>query len=113
MTDCLFCGIVSGAIPSKKVYEDDYTVAFWDISPQAPVHVLVVPKAHSANVTEAANEADLFEHCLKACAQVAKITGIAATGYRVISNTGADARQSVSHLHFHVLGGKQLSIEMA
>lgn len=113
MNDCLFCKIINGEIPSKKVYENEQVFAFYDIAPQAPVHVLVVPKTHAANVLEAARHKGLFDACLTACAEVARLTGIDQSGFRVVSNAGPDACQSVSHLHFHVMGGRQLSGEMA
>ena len=113
MSDCLFCKIVAGEIPSTKVYEDETVLAFRDINPQAPTHVLVIPKAHISGVSEiTAENALLAAHCLEVAAIVAKqekLTG----GFRVVSNCGDDAGQTVHHLHFHVLGGKQLSLEMA
>jgi len=112
MHDCIFCKIIKGDIPSAKIYEDETCYAFPDISPQAKVHILVVPKTHIADASEAANHEGIFEACLKACAEVTKIKGIDQTGYRIVTNTGKDARQSVAHLHFHVLGGEQLSDSM-
>lgn len=113
MSDCLFCKIVAGDIPSAKVYEDEFCYAFRDINPQAPTHVLVVSKAHVANLTEAAA---LPENAL--AAMLRAIPKIAAQeklekGYRVVSNCGPDACQSVPHLHFHILGGRQMADEMA
>ena len=107
--DCLFCKIIKGDIPSTKVYEDDKTYAFRDINPMAPTHVLVIPKQHVSGMS-AIDELDdaTLAACLCACKKVAeleKLTG----GFRTISNCGDDACQSVKHLHFHVLGGKQLS----
>ena len=109
MDNCLFCKIIKGDIPSPKVYEDDKTYAFRDINPMAPTHVLVIPKQHVSGMS-AIDELDdaTLASCLRACKKVAeleKLTG----GFRTISNCGADACQSVKHLHFHVLGGKQLS----
>ena len=109
MDNCLFCKIIKGAIPSTKVYEDDKTYAFRDINPMAPTHVLVIPKQHVSGMS-AIDELDdaTLAACLRACKKVAeleKLTG----GFRTISNCGDDACQSVKHLHFHVLGGKQLS----
>lgn len=109
---CLFCAIVSGEIPSSKVYEDDRILAFRDINPQAPVHVLVIPKEHipSLDAVTADNSgtiAYLFEK-IPAIAEAAGLTN----GYRLISNCGPDACQTVPHLHFHILGGKQLSEKM-
>jgi histidine triad (HIT) family protein len=106
--DCLFCKIANGQIPSNKVYEDDRILAFYDINPEAKVHVLVIPKQHIDNVNEinASNSAEIsyiFEK-IPAIAAKAGITN----GYRVITNCGADACQSVLHLHFHILGGEKL-----
>ena len=113
MSDCLFCKIVSGEIPSTKVYEDDLTYAFRDINPQAPTHILVVPKKHLASVDEI-DKADDREiaACLRAVRLIAKQEGLV-HGYRVISNCGPDACQSVPHLHFHILGGRKMADQMA
>lgn len=110
--DCLFCKIIAGEIPSDKVLENEWVYAFRDIAPQAPVHILVIPKLHiaSADGINAANStavAKIFE----AIPEIAKKEGLA-NGYRVITNCGEDACQSVKHLHFHILGGKKLSAEM-
>ncbi len=114
MQDCLFCKIVAGEIPSQKVYEDDYTYAFHDIAPQAKVHVLVVSKKHTQDVAHNAelNDQELAA-CLRACAKVAEICGVDQSGYRVVTNCGQDACQSVGHMHYHVLGGEKLSEKMA
>lgn len=111
--NCLFCKIIAGEIPSNKVYEDDTMLAFRDINPQAPVHILVIPKLHIASVAEITPE-----NSSVVAAIFAKIPEIAASvgltnGYRVISNCGPDACQSVPHLHFHILGGAPLSEKMA
>ncbi|MCQ2432403.1 MAG: histidine triad nucleotide-binding protein [Clostridia bacterium] len=111
--DCLFCKIIAGEIPSTKVYEDDNMFAFKDINPQAPVHILVIPKEHiccvdAINESNSAVVAKIFEKI----PMIAKEAGIT-NGYRVISNCGDDACQSVKHLHFHILGGAQLSEKMA
>ena len=114
MDNCLFCRIVSGEIPSTKVYEDDQVLAFRDIAPQAPVHVLVIPKKHIKNWLEAENEADeLLAHMMRTVSAVAKLENVQESGFRVVSNSGADACQSVSHLHMHVLAGTKLSEQMA
>ena len=110
--DCLFCTILEGAIPSSKVYEDERVYAFRDINPQAPVHVLVIPKAHVSSADAVTAEtsgcvAAVFE----AIPKIAKECGLEA-GYRVITNVGEHGCQSVKHLHFHILGGKQLSEKM-
>ena len=113
MENCLFCKIIAGTIPSSKVYEDEKILAFRDINPQAPVHVLVIPKTHIASVNEITAEnsgtiAYIFENIPK----IAKLAGIE-NGYRVISNCGPDACQTVLHLHFHILGGAPLAEKMA
>jgi histidine triad (HIT) family protein len=110
---CLFCKIIAGEIPSKKVYEDEYVYAFYDIAPMAPVHVLFVPKQHmdSADAVSAENSlyvAKIFEAIPKVAAEL----GLA-NGYRVITNCGEDGCQSVKHLHFHLLGGKKLPETLA
>ena len=111
--DCIFCKIIAGDIPSKKAYEDDDMLAFYDINPQAPVHILVIPKKHIASVdaVDASNSA-IVAKIFEKIPQIAKDAGIR-NGYRVISNCGDDACQSVKHLHFHILGGAQLSETMA
>ena len=111
--DCLFCKIIAGDIPSNKVYEDETVFAFRDIAPQAPTHILVVPKAHMESVNDVtAGNSAVVAHIFEVIPQIAKAEGLA-NGYRVVSNCGADAGQTVSHLHFHILGGKQLALEMA
>ena len=110
--DCLFCKIIAGDIPSSKVYEDEYVYAFNDIAPQTPVHILVVPKTHicCADAIDADNSvyvAKIFE----AIPTIAKAAGLA-NGYRVITNCGEDACQTVKHLHFHVMGGRKLPENM-
>ena len=113
MSDCLFCKIIAGTIPSTKVYEDELCYAFRDIAPQAPTHILVVPKAHieSVNGITADNSA-VVAHIFQVIPAIAKAEGLEG-GYRVVSNCGSDAGQTVFHLHFHILGGKALSLEMA
>jgi histidine triad (HIT) family protein len=108
MNDCLFCRIIRGEIPSKKVYEDEYTYAFDDINPQAPTHVLVVPKKHVRGLKEAvAEDAELIGHCQLAAANIARQRSIE-DGYRTVLNVGPRAGQSVFHLHVHLLGGRNL-----
>ncbi len=108
MENCLFCKIIAGDIPSAKVYEDAYCYAFRDINPQAPTHILVVPKEHIPSVAElTAENSAAAARCLEAVAVIAKEEGLTG-GYRVISNVGEDAGQSVKHLHFHILGGRRL-----
>ena len=113
MADCIFCKIIKGDIPSSKVYEDDRVYAFRDINPMAPVHILIVPKAHvdSANSINGGNSADVAR-IFEVIPQIAREEGLA-NGYRVVSNCGSDAGQTVPHLHFHILGGKPLALEMA
>lgn len=113
MTNCLFCKIIEGLIPSSKVYEDETILAFRDINPQAPVHILVIPKVHIACVDEI-NESNsgIIAHIFENIPKIAKSAGIT-DGYRVISNCGPDACQTVPHLHFHILGGAPLSEQMA
>ena len=111
--DCLFCKIVAGEIPSTKVYEDDAVYAFRDIAPQAPTHILVVPKEHIGSADEigvdnSAAVARIFE----AIPKIAKSEGLS-NGYRIVSNIGEDGCQSVKHIHFHILGGKKLTETMA
>ena len=113
MSNCLFCKIVAGEIPSTKVYEDETLLAFRDIAPQAPCHVLVIPKVHIADVNGiTAENSAVVAHIFQVIPQIAKAEGLE-NGYRVVSNCGPDAGQTVQHLHFHILGGKQLSLEMA
>ena len=113
MSDCLFCKIIAGDIPSTKVYEDEKILAFRDIAPQAPCHVLVIPKTHIADVNGiTAENSAIVAHIFQVIPQIAKAEGLE-NGYRVVSNCGADAGQTVQHLHFHILGGKQLALEMA
>ncbi len=110
--NCIFCKIIKGEIPSAKVYEDESVYAFRDIQPQAPVHVLVVPKTHIASADEVgAENAALVAKIFEAIPKIAKAEGLT-NGYRVITNCGEDGCQSVKHLHFHVLGGKKLSERM-
>ena len=111
--DCIFCKIIAGDIPSTKVYEDDLVYAFRDINPQAPTHILVIPKAHIGSVNEITPEnSGVVAHIFQVIPQIAAAEGLTG-GYRVVSNCGADAGQTVFHLHFHILGGKALSLEMA
>ena len=111
--DCLFCKIIEGVIPSKKAYEDDKCLAFYDIAPQAAVHILVIPKLHISSADEINEQNSAYvSHIFECIPKIAKEAGIT-NGYRVITNCGSDACQSVKHLHFHVLGGEQLSEKMA
>ncbi len=113
MENCIFCKIVAGDIPSHKVYEDDKILAFRDIAPMAPVHILVIPKVHISSVADITEEnSGLVAHMLAAIARIAAREGLEG-GYRVVSNCGPDAGQTVPHLHFHILGGKKLNTDMA
>ena len=111
--NCLFCKIIAGDIPSTKVYEDEQVLAFRDIAPQAPTHILVIPKTHIPSVDGiTAENSSIVAHIFEVIPQIAKAEGLE-NGYRVVSNCGDHAGQTVHHLHFHILGGKQLSLEMA
>ena len=113
MENCLFCKIIAGEIPSTKVYEDDKILAFRDIAPMAPTHILVVPKQHIGGVDEVNGEnSAVVAHIFEKIAEIACAEGLE-NGYRVVSNIGEDGGQTVRHLHFHILGGKKLSTQMA
>ena len=113
MENCLFCKIVAGTIPSTKVYEDEKILAFRDIAPQAPTHILVIPKTHIPSVDGITPEnSDLVAHIFATIPAIARAEGLE-NGYRVVSNCGPDAGQTVPHLHFHILGGRKLTLEMA
>ena len=109
MNDCIFCKIAKGEIPSKKVYEDDKVFVFHDINPEAPVHVLVIPKEHikSVNDIDEANSG-IVSHIYLVIHNIVKELGIAETGYRIVNNCGEEGGQTVNHLHFHILGGRSL-----
>lgn len=109
--DCLFCKIIAGDIPCAKVYEDEKVLAFRDINPQAKTHVLIIPKKHMKNVLEA--DGETMAALLEGIKKVAEIEGVAADGFRIISNCGKNGCQSVEHLHIHLVGGEQLSEKMA
>ncbi len=110
---CLFCKIAAGEIPSAKVYEDETILAFRDINPMAPTHILVIPKEHIPSVDGVTPEnSAVVAHIFEAIPAIAAAEGLH-NGYRVVSNCGPDAGQSVPHLHFHILGGRELTLEMA
>lgn len=114
MENCIFCKIIAGEIPSAKVYEDDICYAFKDINPQTPVHVLVVPKKHVKGVCDMTEEdAAILGHIQIVIGKLAAELGIKESGFRVITNYGKDACQSVFHLHYHILGGTEMSEKMA
>lgn len=107
--DCLFCKIVEGSIPSKKVFENENILAFHDIQPAAPVHVLIIPKVHIASMNDVtAENFTLISEIHQAAQQISVDLGISETGYRLINNCGADGEQTVHHLHYHLLGGAKL-----
>ena len=109
MDNCLFCKIVSGEIPSKKAYEDDTVIAFYDIAPQAPVHILVIPKKHIENAVKLEKEdAELIAHIFEVIKTIAAEQGLD-NGFRLVSNIGEDGGQTVKHLHFHILGKKKFT----
>lgn len=108
--DCLFCRIIAGEIPADVVHQDDVAVAFRDINPQAPTHILVIPREHIESLDEATQrEERILGHLLRVAARVANQEGLSESGYRTVINTGAGAGQSVFHLHLHVLGGRQMN----
>lgn len=110
--DCIFCMIAEGKIPSSKVYEDETILAFCDINPQTPVHILVIPKTHIASVDEITEDnSAVVAHIFETIPKIAKAEGLT-NGYRVITNIGEDGAQSVKHMHFHILGGKKLPERM-
>ena len=112
MNDCIFCKIAKGEIPSNKVYEDDKVLAFHDLNPAAKVHVLIIPKAHIANVLEINEEnSSIVAHIFEVIAKLAKELGLE-QGFRVVSNCNEFGGQTVFHLHFHLIGGEQLSGKM-
>jgi len=109
-TDCLFCRIVVGEIPAAKLHEDDLVIAFRDVAPHAPTHVLVIPVEHLTSVAELADEhGPMLARLFSVAAEIARQEGIAESGFRLVANTGPDAGQSVHHLHVHLLGGRPLS----
>ena len=106
--DCIFCKIIDGDIPSNKVYEDEEILCFHDLEPQAPVHVLIIPKVHISSLDEVKEEhAELIGHLLAKVPEIASLLGLS-NGYRLINNCGSDGMQTVQHLHFHLLGGRKM-----
>lgn len=109
MSDCIFCKIANGEIPTEFLYEDDKVAAFKDINPAAPVHILVVPKAHIASALELNNEnAELVSHIFMVAGKLARELGFANKGFRIVNNCGEDGGQTVGHIHFHILAGRNL-----
>lgn len=109
--DCIFCKIINKEMPGTIVYEDDKVIAFKDVSPMAPVHVLIVPKQHVKSLMEM-EDTGVIAHIYKTAQQLAKELGIADSGFRIVNNCGADGGQTVEHIHFHLLGGKKLNVTM-
>ncbi len=111
--DCLFCKIVAGEIPSEQVYADDLVIAFHDISPQAPTHILLIPRKHISDMNEAsAEDQALLGHMMLRAREIAEEAGLVESGYRLVLNTGPDSRRSVFHIHLHILGGRRLTGQM-
>ncbi|MBC8357329.1 MAG: histidine triad nucleotide-binding protein [Candidatus Aminicenantes bacterium] len=109
MENCLFCKIIHGEIPAKKVFEDEKIIAFDDINPQAPIHILIIPKEHFASLNEIPEEKkDVLSHVLLKARQIAREKGVAKSGYRIVLNTARDSGQEVFHIHFHLLGGRKM-----
>ena len=114
MEDCIFCKIVEGLVPSKKVYEDELTLAFYDVAPQTPIHVLIVPKTHVPGLNQASNLPDeVLARLFRVATSIAADLGLKERGYRLVSNCGIDACQSVPHLHMHLSGGRAMGAELA
>jgi len=109
MENCLFCKIIHGEIPANKVFEDEKIIAFDDINPQAPIHILIIPKEHFASLNEIPEEKkDVLSHILLIARQIAREKGVAKSGYRIVLNTARDSGQEVFHIHFHLLGGRKM-----
>lgn len=108
MSDCIFCKIVAGGIPSQKIYEDSDILAFNDINPQAPVHIVIIPRKHISKIHEADGQEALLGNLMNTAGRIAEKTGILETGYRIVINTNRDAGQTVDHIHLHLLGGRKL-----
>ena len=111
--ECVFCQIIAGKIPADIVHQDDEFLAFRDIRPQAPIHVVIIPRYHIASITELTNEQQgLIGHLILLAGELAEKEGISANGYRLVMNCGADGGQLVPHLHLHVLGGRRLDDQL-
>ncbi len=106
--DCIFCKIVNKEIPADVVYEDDLVIAFNDIAPQAPIHVIIIPKEHFDSILSVSAESDIISHLHMVANRIALKLGIAKTGFRLVNNCGQDGNQTVPHLHYHLLGGRPL-----
>lgn len=113
MGNCIFCKIIKGDIPSKKIYEDDKVLAFYDVNPEAPIHFLIIPKNHIKNVSQINEEnSQVISHIFKTISKITKELSIDEDGFRVITNSGENGGQTVDHLHFHVLGGRKLEVKL-
>jgi histidine triad (HIT) family protein len=111
--DCIFCKIIKGEIPSSKVYEDDYVLAFNDINPVAPVHILIIPKTHIVSANEITNEnSEYIKKIYEAIPKIAKEAGVFEEGYRIVNNCGENGGQEVKHIHFHLIGGMKLGLKI-
>ena len=109
MENCIFCKILKGEIPSKKIFENEYTIAFNDITPQAPVHILVIPRQHYAHIHDIpAENADILSHLFQAVSKIVIQKGLIDNGYRLIINSGRDSGQEVPHIHVHILAGRHM-----
>jgi histidine triad (HIT) family protein len=110
VSECLFCRIIEGEIPSKKLFEDDRIIAFRDINPKAPTHILIIPKSHFASLEEVpADREGLLGHILLKAREIARDEGVSESGYRIVLNTGPDSGQDVFHIHFHLLAGRRMT----
>lgn len=110
MDNCIFCKIISGEIPSQKVYEDDLVISFKDINPEAPTHILIIPKKHISSLNDVTEEdCNIISHIFMVAKKLVKELGIDKEGYRIVSNCGEQGGQTVEHIHFHVLGGRSLN----
>jgi histidine triad (HIT) family protein len=113
MSDCIFCKIASGEIPSNIVYQDEKVIAFKDINPLAPVHILIIPKQHMESLLDInSDNSSIVAHIFEKIAVIAENAGVEKNGFRVISNVGEDGGQAVKHLHFHILGGRKLETSL-
>ncbi|MCL2088630.1 MAG: histidine triad nucleotide-binding protein [Oscillospiraceae bacterium] len=113
MNSCVFCRIIEGELPAKKVYENDMTLAFYDIAPDAPIHIIVIPKLHIGSLAEITPENSCYAAaCTEAIARIAGLLNLDSTGFRVITNHGKDAHQTIEHLHFHLLGGMDMGAKI-
>lgn len=108
MSDCIFCSIAEGKIPTNKIYEDDKVIAFNDITPQSPVHILIIPKLHVPSIIDVDEDSEILNHIFKVIKRLVKEQGLDEKGFRIVNNCGEEGGQTVPHLHFHLLGGRQM-----